>query len=144
MSCRAELSLVNGVSTSVPVDTSLNLGNVVRKRGTRNNCGNYPIDQTGNNGVIINKPGYYRFLINLTFTAPTDGNVTISLLQNGVAVPGYTATTTVTTATTQVVNLALNAPDVRVYCGTTPAIFTLVVSGIDITTSNVAVSVLEV
>lgn len=33
---------------------------------------------------------------------------------------------------------------VRVYCGTTPAIFTFVVSGIGITTSNVAVSVLEV
>lgn len=142
MSCRAELSLVNGVSTSVPVNTSLNLGNVVRKRRAKNDCGNYPIDQTGNNGVIINKPGYYRFLINLTFTAPTDGNVTISLLQNGIAVPGYTATVTI--ATTQVVSLAIVAPDIRVYCGNVPSIFTFNVSGVDITTSNVAVSVLEV
>lgn len=144
MSCRAELSLVNGISTSVAVNTSLNLGNVVRKRGTKNNCGNYPIDQTSNNGVIINKPGYYRFLINLTFTAPTAGNVTISLLQNGVAVPGYTATATVTTATTQVVSLAIVAPDTRVYCGNVPSIFTFNVSGVGVTTSNVAVSVLEV
>lgn len=73
-----------------------------------------------------------------------NGDVTVTLLQNGIPVPGYTATTTITTATTQVANLALNAPDVRVFCGTTPAIFTLVVSGVGITTSNVAVSVLEV
>lgn len=142
MSCKPELSLVNAASTSVAVNTAINLGNSVRRRGIKN-CGDYPIDYNGA-GIIINKPGYYRFMANLTFTSPSAGDVTVTLLQNGVPVPGYTATTTITTAATQVVNLALNAPDVRVYCGTTPAIFTLVVSGIGITTSNVAVSVLEV
>lgn len=143
MSCRPELSLVNAASTSVAVNTQLVLGSVVRKRGTKDQNCNCPIEANGNS-IIINKPGYYRFLINLTFTAPATGNVTVSLLQNGTPVPGYTATTTVTTATTQVISMALTAPDVRVFCGSVPAVFTVLVSGVGITTSNVAVSVNEV
>lgn len=140
MSCKPLLSTVNAASTAVAAGGTIPVGTVVRKRGVKDNCGNCPVDVSGN-GIVIRQSGYYRFVMNLTFTGAAAGNVTVSLLQNGVPVPGYTATTTITTAGTQVVTLTIGAPDIRVFCGSVPSIFTFAVSTTGITFSNFAVSV---
>ena len=54
----------------------------------------------------LNKPGYYYVTFNADGSATTEaGDITVTLQNNGVIVPGATATTTVATAGS-VVNLA--------------------------------------
>ena len=47
----------------------------------------------------LTKPGYYYVTFNGTITDTTAGNVTVELLNGGVAVPGATASATVAAAT---------------------------------------------
>lgn len=140
MSCRPELSTVSSLASAVAVGGIIPLGSIVRKRGTKNNCCESPIDLSGNS-IVINEPGYYDFDFTATFTVPVAGNVTISLLQNGTPVAGFSATTTVAIATDQVSSISISAPDIRVFCNGTPSIFTFVVTGVAANFSNVAVSV---
>lgn len=143
MSCRPELSTVSSIASSVSVNGVIPLGSVVRKRGTKNcNCVS-PIDLSGNS-IVVSEPGYYDFDFTATFTAPTEGNVTISLYQNGVPVAGFTATTTIITADAQVASISISAPDVRVFCNGAPTAFTFVVTGTAANFSNVAVSVKKI
>lgn len=46
----------------------------------------------------LTKPGYYYVTFNTTFTTTTTGDVIISLQNNGVTVPGATATESINTA----------------------------------------------
>ena len=132
MGCKQNIFTVNQQSTAMPVNTNINLGGVARNYG---NC------ITLNNDVInLKETGYYDLDVSATFTSPVAGNVTITLFQDGSAVPGATATTTITTATTQVASLCFPAI-VRVRCGNTPSQLTLVLSGATATFSNVAVKV---
>lgn len=143
MSCKPELSTVSSLASAVAVGGVIPLGSVARKRGTKDGNCTFPIDLAGNS-IVISDQGYYQFIINATFTVPAPGNVTITLLQNGVPVAGFNATTTVSAADTQVATLTIGAPDVRVFCNGAPAAFAFVVSGVAANFSNVAVSVKKV
>lgn len=121
--------------TLVAVGSTIPLGSIIRRRG---GC----ISMNGS-AVNVLEPGYYDVDVSATFTAPTAGNVTVSLLQDGVAVSGMNATTTITTATTQVENMGITGT-IRVLCGSAPDALTLVVSGVAATFSNVAVRVTKV
>lgn len=144
MACRAEISTVNSTPATVAVGSTLPLGVVVRRfgntKGCNGCCGVPVLNLSGTNAIVINESGYYDFNVNVTFTATTAGNVTITMLLNGVPVLGFTATTNIATATTQVATISIPAPDIRVFCNGTPATVSFVVSGIAITTSNIAVS----
>ena len=143
MACRAEISTVNSTPATVAVGSTLPLGAVVRRFGNTkdcNGCCTPVLNLYGTNAIIINESGYYDFNVNVTFTATTAGNATITMLLNGVPVPGFTATTNIATATTQVATISIPAPDIRVFCNGTPVTASFVVSGIAITTSNIAVS----
>lgn len=98
------------------------------------------IVQNGSNSVMLNKAGYYEVNAVVTLTAPAAGNASINLQLNGVNVSGATARTTITTATTQSVQLVISAI-VKVYCNQAPATLTLVNGSLPINTSNISLSV---
>ena len=124
--------LATPTSASVAEDGVLPLTTIVRRRGSS--------IQQSNDSIVLGAPGYYHVSVSTTFTAPAAGTVTVRLLQNGVPVQGATASTTITTATTEVRSLSFDAI-VRVPCCGTPAILTIINDEIAITTSNIAIDV---
>ena len=52
----------------------------------------------GATSFTLNKSGYYYVTFNTTFTTEATGNVIVELQNGGTAVPGATATETITTA----------------------------------------------
>ncbi len=96
--------------------------------------------RAGSNSIIITQPGYYKIIATDTFTAPAAGTVNLKAQINGVDVPGMTASTTITTANTEVRSLAISG-FVKVCCCDLPATLTLVNDGVAINTSNVEIDV---
>lgn len=134
MSCKSNIYAVNTASTAVTANSTIPLTTIVRRYG----C---DINLLGN-AVTLNTPGYYLVNVTATFTAPVAGNVAVTLQNDGVVVPGATAASTITTATTQSSEISINAI-VRVFCGSTPDALTLVNTGVAATFSNVAISVVK-
>ena len=124
--------LVTPTVSNVVSDGVLPLTTIVRRR-------NSSIQQS-NDSIVLGTPGYYRVSVSTTFTAPAAGNVEISLRQDGIQVQGATASTTITTANTEVRSLSLEAI-VRVPCCGNPVILTVVNTGVAINTSNIAIDV---
>ena len=85
---------------------------------------------------------YFKVSGTITFTAPSTGDVVISLRKNGVAVPGIITSATVATANTQTITIPIDGI-VRVDRGET-GVFTLVNEGIAISITNVALSFLRI
>lgn len=126
------LYLTTITNASVPSDGLIPLANISRKRGNS-------ITQ-GFNSAFLNTPGYYKITATVTFTAPEAGDVTIALQKRNENVPGITASTTITTATTEVRTLTLSGI-IRVFCNEGPASITLVNTGVAIDISNVSVDI---
>ena len=124
--------LVTPTVSEVAENGILPLTTIVRRRGAS--------IQQSNDSIVLGAPGYHHVSVSVTFTAPAAGDVTVTLLQNGTPVQGATASTTITTATTEVRSLSFDAI-VRVPCCGSPAILTVVNEGVAITTSNIAVAV---
>lgn len=142
MSCKSMISTVNSASTAVTVGSTIPLGSITRRFGNKKGCPCVPaLDLSGSNSIIVRESGYYDIDVTSTFTVPIAGNVTLTVFVNGVAVPGLTATTTVTTESTQISTLNINAPDILVQCSSVPATITIVLSGVAATFSNISVSV---
>ena len=142
MSCKSMISTVNSASTAVTAGSTVPLGSITRRFGNKKGCPCVPaLDLSGNNSIIVRESGYYDIDITATFTVPTAGNVTLTVFVNGVAVPGLTATTTVTTDSTQISTLNITAPDILVQCASVPATITIVLSGVDATFSNISVAI---
>lgn len=97
----------------------------------------------GSDSANIVVPGYYEIDASVTFTADAAGDVTITAYQNGEAIPGITATETVTTADTEVTTIALHGI-IRVRCGEPVSITLANASGVAITTSNISLSVIRI
>ena len=95
---------------------------------------------SSNNSVILYAPGYYDIDVTVTFTAPEAGTASIELQSNGATIPGATASTTITTADTEVRSLTIPGYIVRTFCNV-PITLTIVNSGVAIDTSNIALSV---
>ena len=124
--------LVTPTTSSVATNGVLPLTTIVRRRGS---C-----IQQSNDSIVLGSPGYYRVSITSTFTAPTAGTVALSLRQDGVQIQGATASTTITTATTEVRSLSLDTI-IRVPCCGAPVTITAVNTGVAITTSNIGINV---
>lgn len=137
MSCNSLIDVATTTSTSVLADGVIPFSTIVRRRGRE-------IGQAGS-AVAISDCGSNFYLVNVTatFTAPVAGEVTLTLQQNGSAVIGGTASTTITTATTETRSLSFSAI-VRTYNNQSIVdVLTLVNSGVAITLSNVAMSVIK-
>ena len=124
--------LATTTSTAVSQNALLPLTQIVRRR----NCLIEPL----NNAILLKGTGYYKISITATFTGQAAGVATIKAQQNSIDIVGATASTTITTATTEVRSLSYDFI-VRVPCSAVPSTIQFVNSGIDITTSNIAVSV---
>ena len=137
MPCNSLIDVATTTSTSVLANGVIPFSTIVRRRGRE-------IGQAGS-AVAISDCGSNFYLVNVTatFTAPVAGDVTLTLQQNGSAVIGGTASTTITTATTETRSLSFSAI-VRTYNSQSIVdVLTLVNSGVAITLSNVAMSVIK-
>lgn len=134
MGTKSNIYTVNNTSTVVAVGGTIPLGTATRRYGR---C----INLSGNS-ITLNGDGYYDIDVTATFTGAV-GNATITLFKDGVAVPGATSTTNIATANTQVASVSFPSI-VRVRCCEQPANLTLVLTGVGVTFSNVAVSVIKI
>lgn len=134
MACNSTIYTANTTSVDADVNTTLPLGNIIRRRGRF-------IDSAGSS-IIVSDMGsnYYLVTVNATFTAPAAGVITLKLQQNGIDVIGATASTTITTATTEVRSLSFTAI-VRTFNNNALDTLTLVNSGLAATYSNIGVTV---
>lgn len=85
-------SLIQTANTSqqtVAVGSVISLGSVLRRFGC--NC------RLNGNAIEVEGEGYYIMDVCATVTPTTAGNVTISVLKDGVVVPSATATNSVST-----------------------------------------------
>ena len=119
-------------AASVAQNGVLPLTTIVRRRG----CS----IQQSNDSIVLGASGYYRVSVSETFTAPTAGTVALQVRQDGVPVQAGTASTTITTATTEVRSLSFDCI-VRVNCCNGPVTLPFVNTGVAINTSNIAVNV---
>lgn len=129
---RSYVKTVTSTSTSVLANSVVPIGSTLVTGYNRNN-----IAKVGT-GIVIydNCTNAYKVTVNVTFTAPVAGIVSLQVQQNGSNVVGATASTTVTTATTEVRNLSFSTI-VRSTGGCIDDVITLLNSGLAITISNV-------
>ena len=136
MSCNSALYAVNtAAGTSIAAGGTIPLTQVVRRFG----CGAV----LNGNAITVKGRGYYEVDATVSVAAGAAGPVTVSLLKDGQAVPGATATVTAKAAG-DVVTLPINAL-VKVFCcADDRANLTLVVTDQAVTTVNAAVIVQKV
>lgn len=131
MSCKSVLYTANTGAQTVASGGTIALGSIIRRFG----CG---ADLNGT-GINLSAPGYYKVSVSATMLPAEAGAVTVSLLKDGVAVPGGVAAETVAAAG-DFANLSF-ASVVRIPCCGNPAALTLVLTGTASNVTNVAVVV---
>lgn len=132
MSRKSYVKTVNSNATSVLANSVVPIGTTLVTGYDRCN-----IEVIGNSIVIYDHcSNGYKVTANVTFTAPVAGTVTLLMQQNGVNIAGATASTTVTTATTEVRNLSFSTI-IKSTSGSVNDIVTLLTGSLAITTSNV-------
>ena len=94
MSCNSILFTAMTSPTTVAAGGDIPLGNVVRRYG----CG----ATLSGNAISLNGDGYYDADVSVTVIPAAAGTITASLLQDGVAIPGATASATVAATDTSV------------------------------------------
>ena len=134
MSCKSALFTVNYTSAAYQVGSTVPFGATVRRFGC--NVG------LNGSGIIVRGSGYYDVSISVTAAPTAAGTVTITLLKDGAAVPGMTASQTVAAAGNPT-NLALCGL-VREQCCDSSSTLTLQLTGAASTVANVAAVVEKV
>lgn len=119
----------------IPVGNTVPVGSIIRRYGQ---C----IDATGS-AINLTERGYYDVAVSATFTAAAAGNVRLTLLQDGVEVPGATAAETITTAATEIANIGI-VTVVRIQCCDTSALSVRVDGTTAPTISSMAVKAVKV
>ena len=127
-------------SSSVTDGTALPLTSTVRQTGKNLSLSNNAVNIGYNCDCASNPAGYYTVSANVTLTASSAGTASVLLYQNGSPVPG--AYQTVTTAISDVANFSFTAP-IRVYCGQNNTTLQLMLTGQDVTATNVAIEVVK-
>ena len=129
---KSYVKTVNSTDTSVLANSVVHIGSTLTTGYDRCN-----IERVGNSIAIYDRcSNGYKVTVNVTFTAPVVGTVTLLVQQNGSNVTGATASTTITTAATEVRNLSFSTI-IKSTAGATNDIITLLTGGLAITTSNV-------
>ena len=98
------MSLLLGIKNTTPQSVialgTIDLGNVYRRYCKKNSCGVKTFDATSQS-ISLQQQGIYHITATLVGTGTTAGNVTVQLLENGVAIPGIFSTETITTVNTE-------------------------------------------
>ena len=134
MSCKSLIDVATTTSTAVVANGTLPLSTIVRRRGSE-------VNLVGNTVTITDcGSNYYLVVVTATFTAPVAGVVTLNLQQNGTNLVGATASTTITTATTEVRSVSFPVI-VRTFNNVGIDSLSLVNAGVGATFSNIAITV---
>lgn len=134
MSCKSLINVATTALTDVISGATLPLTTIVRRRGD-------DVNLSGNTIALTDcGSNYYLVAITATFTAPVAGIVTLALQQNGANVVGATASTTITTATTEVRSISFTAI-VRTFNGLSLDALSVVNAGVAATFSNIDIVV---
>lgn len=96
MSCKAAIYVANTTAQTLAAGASIALGSIVRRFGNTNCC-NPTINLSGS-VITLNECGYYKVNARVTDAPTAAGTVTVTLLQDGVAIPGATASNTAAAA----------------------------------------------
>ena len=136
MSCKAAIYTANTSAQTVADGGTIALGSIVRRFG---NVCHQPIIDLSGTGVNIMEAGYYDVDASITAIPDAAGTVTATLFQDGVEVPGATASATVAAAATSV-NLSVSAL-VRKMCSIGASTLTIVLTGAASSLTNVALVV---
>lgn len=132
----------NTASQTLAVGSTINMGNTIRRFGCVRGTST-PYANTNGTTTSLSScgrcPAYFDFNANFVVTPTAAGTVTITAFQDGVAIPGATASATVAADATAV-TLPLSF-GVRLNQGTTSSNITYVMSGAVSTISNVAQTV---
>lgn len=128
MSCKSAIYTANTATQAVAIGGILALGSIIRRFGCSVNL--------NGNGITLSEPGYYNVDASIVVAPTAAGTVTVTLFQDGVAVPGAVASATTTAAADAI---TLNIPAlVRVMCNSN-SILTFVLTGAASSVTNVAV-----
>lgn len=129
---RSVIYTVNQSVQAVPDGGAVSLGTIVRRYGC--NLG------LSGNAILVDGIGYYAIDASVVVTPDAVGNITATLFRNGVAIPGATATGSVSTVGNTV---TLNIPtEIRESCcGQGMASITCILTGQASSVSNVAIRV---
>lgn len=130
--CNSLIMVTSTTNNQVLANGIVPLNTITRRRGQ--------VLEIGSNSVVLNRAGYYKVNATITFNGAEAGVATIQLQKNGTNVVGMTASSTITTADTEVRTLSISGI-VRVFCNEGIATLTLVNTGIEITTTNVEIDV---
>ena len=128
---KSAIYTANTSAQAATTGTTLSLGSIIRRFGCALNL--------NGNGIILSKAGYYDVNASITAAPTVVGTVTATLFKDGLAVPGATASASVSTAG-NFVNLSLTSL-VKVPCDCSADTLTIVITGANATVSNVAMVV---
>lgn len=117
------------ISTTSPFAT-IPLGSTIRRFGCN-------LQQVGN-GIAAQGTGYYKINASVTLTPTAAGNVTVVAFKDGVAIPGATATESVTTVG-NTVSVPITAIIRNTCCDSSTLTFALTTASATI--NNIAVTV---
>lgn len=95
--------------------------------------------QLQGNGITLTGPGYYDIAAGATLSGSAAGTITLAAYQDGVAIPGMTASQTVKAAG-DIVTLGVSGI-IRTYCTKPVSTLTIVISGMAATGTNLAVDI---
>lgn len=96
MSCKAALYAANTTAQTLAAGATIALGSIIRRFGN-DRCCNPTINLSGS-GITLNEFGYYKVNARVTDAPTAAGTVTITLLQDGVPIPGAVASNTAVAA----------------------------------------------
>lgn len=135
---KAAIYTVNSGAQAVAVGGTINLGTIVRRFGRE--CCDPSISLNGSS-ITLNDPGYYDIDVAVTAIPTSAGPVTITVFQDGVAIPGSINTTTAPAAGNPVNVVSL--PMVRVRCGSASSVSVVLANGAG-TVANISVKIIKI
>lgn len=142
MSCGFMYS-ANSATQAVAVGGTINMGTPVRRKGCVKGTATPVINTNGANTTLSGcgkYPEYFNVSTAFVVTPNAAGTVTITVFQDGVAIPGAFASATVAAeATTVTLSIVFG---VRLNCGVTSSNITYVLTGADSSVTN-AVQTIE-
>ena len=130
MSCKSALYTALQTPTAVAVDGVIPLGSIIRRYGCDANL--------NGNAVNITNARYYDVDVSITVAPTAAGTVTATLVKDGVAIPGATASAAAAAGAPTVLSFPAL---VRQACCASGSALTLVLSGAAATVNNVALRV---
>ena len=128
---KSAIYTANTTAQAVAVGGIVGLGSVVRRFG----CA---LALNGNS-ISIDDAGYYEASVSITAEPTAAGTITATLFNNGVAVPGATASATAAAAG-DAVSVSFDSV-LRIFCGAVPGALTVVLTGGAASVTNAAVVV---